>query len=308
MDSSNNKTKALVFTNVFKFYGDLKAVNNVSFESDGNEILGLIGPNGAGKTTIIKLIANLINPDRGEILVYGISPKKAIKKGNIAFCLDSPALYKNLTVKNNLEFFLSIFPRKNKILVDFLIKEFQIEAILNKKVEKLSKGQMQKVALVRTIASDADFYVLDEPFNALDFETRMTFLDIVEKLKNNFGKGFLITSHNISYIERLCDKVVFIDKGKINYFGSVASLNKKLIFKVILEGDLAKAVNYFSNSNDFELIKKGKDYLLISGSYQNIIKTSDRINRSSEDSGFMLSNIIPVAGGLETFFVSKLSR
>ncbi len=308
MPYSNDESKILVFSKVLKTYGDLKAVDNVSFEGERDKILGLIGPNGAGKTTIIKLIAGLISPDKGKILVSGISPRQAIKNGIIAFCLDSPALYKNLTVKNNLDFFVTIYPRKNKILVDFLIKEFQIKDILNKKAEKLSKGQMQKVALVRTLSSDADFYVLDEPFNALDFETRMIFVDVIEKLKNSFKKGFLITSHNISYIERLCDKVIFIDKGKVSYFGSVANLNKKLIFKIILEGDLLKAVNYFNRANDFELIKKGKDYLLISGTYQNIIKISEKINSSFEDSGFLLLNIIPIAGGLEAFFVSKLSR
>ena len=288
--------------NITKTYGQNTALNNVSFHLNQNEILGLVGANGAGKTTMIKLIAGLIHPDRGSILVNGKIPKESIIEGELSFILDHPALYEDLTANENLSFFSSLYPAFNKDLLRELIERFQISFLLKKKVKSLSNGEKQKVAIVRSLSSDAKLYVLDEPFNALDYQSRQVFLDIIGYLKKEFNKGFLITSHNYSLLEKVCDKVVFLNKGSVEYFNSMEELNNKMLFKIHVKSGIDILLKHLKNTTDIEVVKKGSDFIVISAGFDFVLEILDKFKNND---AIHITSVSPVGGGIEAYYLSK---
>ncbi|KAF2955277.1 ABC transporter ATP-binding protein [Marinitoga sp. 38H-ov] len=188
--------------NLVKKYGDLIAVNNISFEITDGEIFGLLGPNGAGKTTTLKCILGLRKNDSGNIHI----------NGKIAYLPEKKELYKRYTIEKMIEITNSTTYNFSKEKAYNLINEFKLDK--KTKISNLSHGMLTQLYIALTLAQDADLYILDEPTWGLDPIMRNNILDLIRELTYN-GKSVLYTSHILSEVEKIADRIAIMSKGII---------------------------------------------------------------------------------------------
>tara|TARA_B100001059_G_scaffold95697_1_gene94894 strand:- start:72 stop:806 length:735 start_codon:yes stop_codon:yes gene_type:complete len=205
--------------NLTKKFHSTIAVNNISFEIKKNKTLGLLGPNGCGKTTSIGMMLGLITPSSGEIFIDEIclEPKNRIKLlSEMNFASPYIELPKKLTVKQNLEIYARLYGVKNisdRILE--MIKDLNLENLLNKKTGELSSGQKNRVSLAKSLINKPRLLFLDEPTASLDPNIGDFVREYLEKYKKKNELTILLASHNMKEVERLCDSVVVMKKGEI---------------------------------------------------------------------------------------------
>ena len=209
--------------NLYKSYGQIKALDNVNFTIEKGRIVGLLGTNGSGKTTLIKIINELLVPSSGEILINGNKPGIESKK-IISYLPERTYLPDDKKVKEIINYFEDFYKDFNKERALKLLKELDIDK--ESKLKQLSKGTREKVQLVLVMSRDADLYVLDEPIGGVDPVAREKILDLILK---NFKEGasILISTHLIADIERILDDVIFINQGKIILTSSADELRNK---------------------------------------------------------------------------------
>ena len=220
----------LEIINLTKEYNNKKAVKNISFKLNQNEIIGILGPNGCGKTTTIGMILGLLKPSAGKILINGIEieNKRVELLENLNFISPYIELPKKLTVKQNLEVYGRLYDVKNlKKKIEYLSEKLRLGEIINKITGELSSGQKNRVSLAKSIINDPIILLLDEPTASLDPETGdfvRTFLENYQKEKKT---SILLASHNMSEVERLCSSVLMMNNGKIIDKGNPNELIKK---------------------------------------------------------------------------------
>lgn len=206
-----------------KSFGKFKALYDVTFSVKAGEVVGFIGPNGAGKSTTIRILLGIIKGDAGETYIFGKdvwNDSFEIHKG-ISYVPGDVALWPNLTGGEIIDLFLKLHGGGDKEKRDYLIKRFELDP--KKKAKAYSKGNRQKVGLIAALSVDVDLYIFDEPTSGLDPLMEAVFQEEVEKLKND-GKAILLSSHILSEVERLADKVVIIRQGKIVETGTLDQL------------------------------------------------------------------------------------
>jgi ABC-2 type transport system ATP-binding protein len=206
--------KAIQIEGLVKKYGAFSAVNNLSFELLKGETLGLLGTNGAGKTTTIKMLTGQLIPTSGALSVFGFNPTTEPKKVHnlIGYIPDKQSLYDELPVYENIDYFRRLHGLP-KSRTDELISLFHLEEKRKIKLSKLSRGLRQRVLIARSIAHKPQLLILDEPTTGLDPSSANEILELVEGLKKE-GVTILITTHLMNEVERLCDRIVFLDHGK----------------------------------------------------------------------------------------------
>ena len=214
---------SLEITNLTKKFGTLTALNNVSLTVDKGEVFGYIGPNGAGKTTTIRVLLGILKATEGNAKVFGLDAwKHAVEiHKKIAYVPGDVNLWPNLTGGEVVDLFVNLRGKVDKARRDSLIERFELDP--SKKCRTYSKGNRQKVALVAAFASDAELYILDEPTSGLDPLMGHVFKECVLEQKN-LGKGVFLSSHIMSEVEQLCDKVGIIRKGKLVDSGTLDDL------------------------------------------------------------------------------------
>ena len=203
------------------------AVNDVSFDAYPGEIYGLLGPNGAGKTTAMRCIATLIKPDTGRILIDGIDTTDDISvKRKMAFLTSDLKLEQNFTPNYLFTFFSGLYnipSEKASLRKCELFDKFGIDKYAEVKVGELSQGMKQKLSIVISLVHDPDILVFDEPTNGLDVVTAKLVTDYLKELKNK-GKTILISTHIMSLVAKLCDKVGVILDGRLIISDSPANI------------------------------------------------------------------------------------
>lgn len=218
--------KAIEVNNLVKRYGEVFAVNNISFSVEKGSICAILGPNGSGKTTTIKSICNLIIPDEGEIKVYGKDNKKSMDKMAALF-EGNRNLYWRLTPTENLRYFAGIRGLGGKKInekIDELLTRFNLENKKNVVVNNLSKGMQQKVAIAMTLICNTDIILLDEPTLGLDVRSCMDIERELRTIAREMEKTVLLSTHDMKLVQDVCDDVVILDKGKIVADGTVENL------------------------------------------------------------------------------------
>ena len=210
--------KTLSVKTLRKVYGDLVAVDGVSFDVDRNEIVGLLGPNGAGKTTTINMILGILEPDAGAISIEGTDlashRSQALSLANFAAVYAQ--LPGNLTLSQNLNIFARLYGVKDiPKRVDELIKQFDLESFRNKKCGILSSGEQTRVSLAKAMLNSPHILLLDEPTASLDPATAREIRAGIRKFALEGTGGVLWTSHNMYEVEEICDRVLFLSHGKI---------------------------------------------------------------------------------------------
>ena len=217
----------LAVSDLRKQYGDLAAVDGISFELRSNEIVGLLGPNGAGKTTTINMILGVLEPTSGRILIGGLDiarhRARALERTNFA-AVYAP-LPGNLTVYQNLRFFGLIYDVPHLAeRIEGLLKEFGLETMRNARCGVLSSGEQTRVSLAKAMLNQPDLLLLDEPTASLDPATARDVRAQVRELAARGRCGVLWTSHNMYEVEEVCDRALFVSHGRILLEGDPKAL------------------------------------------------------------------------------------
>ena len=206
-----------------KKFGDFAALDSVNIEVGEGEVYGFIGPNGAGKSTTLRVLLGILKATDGRAEIFGKDAwKDAVEiHKRVAYVPGDVNLWPNLTGGEVIDLFVKLRGGNNKSRRDELIRRFDLDP--GKKCRTYSKGNRQKVALVAAFSSDADLYILDEPTSGLDPLMERIFQECVEEAKAQ-GKSILLSSHILSEVEKLCDKVAIIRQGKIIETGTLKEL------------------------------------------------------------------------------------
>lgn len=211
-------------TNLSKNYKGVKALDGVSLEINSGELFGLLGVNGAGKTTLIKILSGLTKKTEGKVFVDGFDLD--INVNNIKKIVDiSPqdsSLANNLTVKENLEFFASIYDVKDMKIVSEIVDIFGLGDVLNQRAKTLSGGYKRRLSIAIALVSNPKILFLDEPTLGLDVFARRELWKIIRKLSKTVT--VILTSHYLEEIENLCDRVAILSKGKVLKTGSIEEI------------------------------------------------------------------------------------
>ena len=216
--------------NLSKLYKTKKAVNNINFKIDENEIVGLLGPNGCGKTTTIGMILGLLKPTSGQVLINGknIENNKISILHKMNFISPYIELPKKLTVNQNLIVYGKLYNIKNlNERINFLSEKLRLEDLLKKITGELSSGQKNRVSLAKALINDPTVLLLDEPTAALDPETADFIRTFLENYKKEKKISVLLASHNMDEVKRLCNSVMMMKDGNIVDSGTPEDLIKK---------------------------------------------------------------------------------
>lgn len=225
--------------NIVKYYGDNKAVDNLSFDVKNGEIFGLLGENGAGKTTTFRIIMGLLDATEGEALLDGKKIDYSITD-KIGFVTEERSLLTKMTVKEQLIFYGVLKDMKEQEIEEELEKWlhfFQIESYENRKIKELSKGNQQKIQFISAIIHHPKLLILDEPFTGLDPINVELMKKAIYKLQKE-GCSIIFSSHQMEHIENFCEKLIILVKGKAIVDGYVRDIKKEYKKKnVLLRGE-----------------------------------------------------------------------
>lgn len=208
--------------------GEVHAVDGIDFACRPGEVFGLLGANGAGKTTTLRVLSTVLRPSGGSASIMGhdvVAEPEAVRK-SLGFYSASTALYPRLTARETLEFFARVnrYPRERvQDRVESLVERFGIREYENARVEKLSSGMKQKVSIARTIAHDPPVLIFDEPTVGLDVMNSLEMVRVIRELRGE-GKTILFSSHIMSEVEKLCDRIGIIHRGRLLALGTLEQL------------------------------------------------------------------------------------
>ena len=223
-----NDSVLLQVSNLSKTFGSLKAVDRISFQINRGQVVGLIGSNGAGKTTTMRMLATIDPIESGSILINGLDVESFPEKVRplIGWMPDYFHAYNNTSVREYLDFFARAYDLPPSLILDRIreVMDFtELTELEDRLINKLSKGQTQRLCLARTLISDPQLLILDEPAAGLDPKARLEFRNLVQLLKEK-GKTMLISSHILSELGEMCDSLIFMDKGQIVHDGDKKEL------------------------------------------------------------------------------------
>lgn len=255
--------------NVCKKYGSFVAVDNISFEINDDEIIGLLGPNGAGKSTTMNMLTGFIEPTSGEILINGfnISKKSKKAKANIGYMPENVPLYKDLTVKEFINYMAElkyVKGKDKKNMVSDIMAKTNLTDVQNKLIKNLSRGYKQRVSMAGALVGNPKILILDEPTVGLDPKQITEIRDLIKSLAKDHT--IIISSHILSEISQMCEKVIILNKGKLiaidtpeNLENKVSKNNVILVTVEDSENKIKNVVKEIPEITEIKLIKKNDD-------------------------------------------------
>lgn len=260
-------------TNITKKYKDNTVLDNLNFSFNSSHIVGLIGKNGVGKTTIMKTMNGNIVDFKGEV---DLDQNK-----KIGYLIEHPKLYQDLSGLKNLKSFSNILGVKfDEDYANKIIKAFDMEDYINKKVKKYSLGMKQKLAIAVSLINKPHYLIFDEPTNGMDPDGSIDVLNTIKDLTSKFNMKVLISSHKLEDIELICDRAVFLRNGKLVKDIDMKHTSSQEYTSVSFNKiDVEKARNHLS-SKLYGSIKKNENNLILPkiDNYQNLLKDLANIN------------------------------
>lgn len=225
-----------------KYYGQQKAVNNISFSISKGEIVGFLGPNGAGKSTTLKMITGYLQPNEGKIDIAGknILLDPIACKQKIGYLPEANPLYLDMYVKEYLSFIGGVHQIKDASAIDRIIQKVGLTVEQNKKINQLSKGYKQRVGLAAALIHQPEVLILDEPTSGLDPNQIIEIRNLIKAEGAN--KTVLFSSHILQEVEAICDRVIIIHKGNIVADDNLAKLKASKSLEAVFS-DLTKALS-----------------------------------------------------------------
>lgn len=220
--------KAVEYSNVSMSYGDKVIIRDFSLFVNDGEFVTIIGSSGCGKTTILKMVNGLIVPTEGEVFIHGESTKNVDLtelRRNIGYSIQGSVLFPHLTVEKNIAFVPSLLNKRDKKrTVNAVTKWMKIvgleDSMRTRYPSQLSGGQQQRVGIARALAASPDILLMDEPFGAVDEITRASLQDEIARIHKETGITILFVTHDINEALKLGTKVLVMDQGKIQQFGT----------------------------------------------------------------------------------------
>ena len=222
--------------NLSKHYNGVKAVDNLNLQINEGEIYGFLGPNGAGKTTTILMLLGLTEPTSGEVRVFGYdSTREPLKVKRITGYLpENVGFYEDLTARENLRYIarLNRIPDKeSKRKIEEVLSKVGLLEVADREVSKFSRGMKQRLGIADVLIKDPKFVILDEPTAGIDPEGAHQILEFIAKMSREQGITILISSHLLHQVQRICDRVGIISKGKLVAQGTVDKLGTEIVSK-----------------------------------------------------------------------------
>ena len=216
-EKDKNRKKVLEVRELSKSFHNKKILNNISFQLYEGDIVGLIGPNGAGKTTLMKCILSLYKKDNGKIEIMGLDTTNHLEDclKNVGSLIEIPCFYERLTGQKNISIIKILHNINDSQYIDSLIKELELEKYINQKVKTYSLGMKERLGLVCSLINKPKLLLLDEPTNGLDPIGIKKLRDYLKMISNEYNTTILISSHNLTEIENICDRVIMLNKGEI---------------------------------------------------------------------------------------------
>jgi ABC-2 type transport system ATP-binding protein len=235
---------AVEVSHITKSFADKLAVDDLSFSVAQGEMFGLIGPNGAGKTTTIRMMMDILKPDSGEVTILGETLNEATKN-RLGYLPEERGLYKKLKVIDSIAYLASLkgLDRQSATeRADGLLNQTGMSASKNKKIEELSRGMGQIIQFIVTIIHDPQLLVLDEPFAGLDPVNTELLKEMLADLRNQ-GKAIILSTHQMSQVEELCDRILMINSGQSILYGDLSEIKARYRGNSVLldiEGELGE--------------------------------------------------------------------
>jgi ABC-2 type transport system ATP-binding protein len=239
----------LQLRNVTKSIGGRKIVDNLSFDIPAGEVFGFLGPNGAGKTTTIRMIVGLISMSKGEVLIKGVSVREHFELAmtHVGAIVENPEMYKFLTGYQNLVHFARRHKGITKERINEVVKLLGLQNRIHEKVKRYSLGMRQRLGVAQAILHRPSLLILDEPTNGLDPAGIRELRDYLRKLTREEGISVIVSSHLLSEMELMCDRVAIIQAGKLIDIRSLQETRDSIQSKIVIEvGDLLAAQQLLS--------------------------------------------------------------
>ena len=257
----------LNFENVKKNFGQIKALDNISFNVNKNSIHGILGPNGSGKSTLMRILSGLIKSWSGNIFLHG---KKIEKKSNeylksFGFMIEEPSFYEYLSAEENLKIFCRLLNYNFNVVFESL-KRVDLYDWRKTKVKNFSYGMKQRLGIAQAILHDPDILILDEPNNGLDPKGIADMNRLIEGLQKE-GKTICISTHILKDVERLCDSVTVLKKGKLILNSSIKDLMIKNKLINISSTKIPQLEDYLKNNIKSKIIRSSNKSLTLKSNF-----------------------------------------
>ena len=273
-----SEKKLLFIENLHKSFGDFKAVNSISLNVHKGDIYGFLGPNGAGKSTTIRMILGLIQPDNGSIQINGenILGKKRNYLNSIGALIERPDFYKNLSAYENLKILFKLSSLSNKHKIKEVLEEVGLYEKKDQKVGGYSQGMKQRLGIAQTLLHEPSLIILDEPSNGLDPQGQVDMRNLILKINQSMGITIIISSHILSEIEKIANRMIVINKGKKIVEGNVTQMMNNDVMKVSFKSDNLEDLTSFLNEEKLDF-KINNDNIIVPVNEDDISQLINRI-------------------------------
>jgi ABC-2 type transport system ATP-binding protein len=291
-------SSVLTVDSVTKFYGRIRALNNVSFEVPQASVFGILGPNGSGKTTLLSVILDVLKANKGDFLWFGHpgSPEQRKKIGSL---LETPNFYHYLSAVDNLKVTQSISGRGNRNDIDEVLKKVKLYERRKSRFKTYSLGMKQRLAIAAALLGDPKVLVLDEPTNGLDPVGIAEIRELIVDLKNS-GHTIIMASHLLDEVEKVCTHVVILKTGDVVTTGDVNEVLQDEDVVEVSASDLtllSNALRHFGSKVSIDNVSNTVQLLLPKGSAR-----LDEINRYCFENGIVLNHLLLKKKRLEARF------
>ena len=292
--------------NITKYYGDVLAVDDLSFEVGNGEIFALLGSNGAGKTTTFRIILSLLDGYKGDVTLNDRKIDYEVLE-HIGFVTEERSLLTKLTVKEQIVFYGRLKGMsESEILekLDILLKRFDILDYKNRKIKELSKGNQQKIQFISAVINDPELLILDEPFTGLDPINVKMMKDYIYELKEK-GCIIIFSSHQMEHIEEFCEKLILLVKGKVVLSGYLKDIKKEYGKKnVVIQGENIDIENLNKINGVINVNNNGNDLIIkINDNIENIISDIFEVIKTGKISKFVIEEM-----PLNEIFIEKVGE
>ncbi|MEM7143698.1 MAG: ABC transporter ATP-binding protein [Verrucomicrobiota bacterium] len=312
--SCPDKNDAVVIENLSRTFGELRAVDDISFSIPRGQVTGFVGANGAGKTTTMRILATLDTPTHGsaQVMGYDVVEESNKVRSLLGWMPDNYGSYENTTVIDYLDFFARAQGIRDKERIARVrdVMEFtELSPIADRLIDKLSKGMGQRLCLGRALIHDPEVLILDEPAAGLDPKARVELKHLIRILAQD-GKSIFISSHILSELEEMCDSLLLINQGRIVHYGSAEELKRSskesLLVHVDIAGDTGSLQSWAEMTPHVEFVESTKHggQIALDSAEDDVL--ADTLRRMIE-SGLRVTEFKRIERRLEDAFVDILS-
>ncbi len=260
-----NSSKILEIQNLHKSFGDFKAVNNISLHVNKGDIYGFLGPNGAGKSTTLRMVLGLIKPNQGHIFINkkNISGNNRKFLNDIGALIEKPDFYKNLSALDNLKILYKMSKLKNDERIFEVLNEVDLWDKRNQKVGGFSQGMKQRLGIAQTLLHEPSLIILDEPSNGLDPQGQADMRELILRINKEMQITIIISSHILSEIEKIANRMVVINNGEKILEGNVNDLMAKELLKVSFKSSNTVQLSDFLKTENIEFEERNENIIAL---------------------------------------------